>query len=64
VFLDKQPVPFETLGEALRVRAAENKATGILLFADKDLPYQKLYDVLDVIRMTGLSQVSLQAEVR
>jgi biopolymer transport protein ExbD len=64
VYLDKEPVPFEHLGEALKVRAEENMATGILLFADKNLPYQKLYDVLDVIRMAGLSQVSLQAEVR
>jgi biopolymer transport protein ExbD len=64
VFLDKEPVTFENLGETLKLRAAENKETGVLLFADKDLPYQKLYTVLDLIRMAGLSQVSLQAEVR
>jgi biopolymer transport protein ExbD len=64
LFLDKEPVPFETLGEALKLRAAANRDTGVLLFADKNLPYQKLYTVLDLIRMAGLSQVSLQAEVR
>jgi biopolymer transport protein ExbD len=64
LFLDKEPVPLENLGEALKVRAAENRETGVLLFADKNLPYQKLYTVLDLIRMAGLSQVSLQAEVR
>ncbi len=64
LFLDKEPVPLEDLGEALRVKAAENRETGVLLFADKNLPYQKLYTVLDLIRMAGLSQVSLQAEVR
>ncbi|HEX9909677.1 MAG TPA: biopolymer transporter ExbD [Desulfatiglandales bacterium] len=64
VFLDKEPVTFEKLGETLKLRAAENKETGVLLFADRDLPYQKLYTVLDLIRMAGLSQVSLQAEVR
>lgn len=64
VFLDKEQVPMETLGETLRLRAAENKETGVLLFADKSIPYQKLYTVLDLIRMAGLSQVSLQAEVR
>ena len=64
VFLDKEPVPMETLGETLKLRAAENKETGVLLFADKNIPYQKLYIVLDLIRMAGLSQVSLQAEVR
>jgi len=64
VFMDKEPVPMETLGETLKLRAAENKETGVLLFADKSIPYQKLYTVLDLIRMAGLSQVSLQAEVR
>lgn len=64
LFLDKEPVPLENLGEALKVKAAENGETGVLLFADKNLPYQKLYTVLDLIRMAGLSQVSLQAEVR
>jgi biopolymer transport protein ExbD len=64
LFLDKEPVPFENLGEALKLRTAENKEAGVLLFADKNLPYQKLYTVLDLIRMAGLSQVSLQAEVR
>jgi biopolymer transport protein ExbD len=64
VFLDKEPVPFENLGETLKLRAAENKEAGVLLFADKSLPYQKLYTLLDLVRMAGLSQVSLQAEVR
>ena len=64
LFLDKEPVPFENLGEALKLKAAANKETGVLLFADKNLPYQKLYTVLDLIRTAGLSQVSLQAEIR
>jgi len=64
LFLDKEPVPFENLGEALKLRAEVDKGTGVLLFADRNLPYQKLYAVLDLIRMAGLSQVSLQAEVR
>jgi biopolymer transport protein ExbD len=64
LFLDKEPVTLENLGETLKRRAAENKQTGVLLFADKNLPYQKLYTVLDLIRRVGLSQVSLQAEVR
>jgi len=64
LFLDKEPVPFESLGEALKLKAAANKETGVLLFADKNLPYQKLYTVLDLIRTAGLSQISLQAEIR
>ncbi|MCX5880085.1 MAG: biopolymer transporter ExbD, partial [Deltaproteobacteria bacterium] len=61
VFLDKEPVTLESLAETLKLKATENKETGVLLFADRDLPYQKLYTVLDLIRAAGLSQVSLQA---
>lgn len=64
LFLDKEPVLFENLGEALKLRASKSEETGVLLFADKNLPYQKLYAVLDLIRMAGLSQVSLQAEAK
>lgn len=64
LFLDKEPVPFENLGEALKLRASKSEETGVLLFADKNLPYQKLYAVLDLIRMAGLSQLSLQAEAK
>ena len=64
VFLDKEPITLESLAETLKLKAMENKETGVLLFADRDLPYQKLYTVLDLIRTAGLSQVSLQAEVR
>lgn len=64
VFLDKEPMTLESLAETLKLKAMENKETGVALFADRDLPYQKLYTVLDLIRAAGLSQVSLQAEVR
>lgn len=64
VFLDKEPMTLESLAETLKLKAMENKETGVQLFADRDLPYQKLYTVLDLIRAAGLSQVSLQAEER
>ncbi|MBW1748941.1 MAG: biopolymer transporter ExbD [Deltaproteobacteria bacterium] len=32
------------------------------LFADRSLPYQKLFQVLDQIRMAGIHRISLQAE--
>jgi biopolymer transport protein ExbD len=39
-----------------------NSETGVLLFADRQLPYQQLFDVLDRIREAGLHRISLQAE--
>ena len=62
VYLDKQRVPPGRLTELLRKRSAQQKEAGVLLFADKSLPYQKLFQVLDEIRTAGLSRVSLQAQ--
>lgn len=63
VLLDKQRVSINDLLESLRQRASYRKETGVLLFADRSLPYQKLFRVLDQIRKAGLTQISLQAEV-
>ncbi|MBW1667317.1 MAG: biopolymer transporter ExbD [Deltaproteobacteria bacterium] len=62
VYLDKQRVPPGRLTELLRKRSGQQKEAGVLLFADKSLPYQKLFQVLDEIRTAGLSRVSLQAQ--
>jgi biopolymer transport protein ExbD len=62
IFVDKEPVTLLGLADALKAKAADNHQTGVLLFADRDLSYQKLFRVLDQIRSTGLNQVSLQAE--
>ena len=63
VFLDKVPVPLEKLKEALQKKATLQKETGVLLFAEKQLTYQRLFRVLDEIKKSGLTRVSLQAEV-
>jgi biopolymer transport protein ExbD len=34
-----------------------------LLFADKAVPYQEIFRVLDQIRLAGLNRISLQAEL-
>ncbi len=62
IFLDEKPISLRDLSEALRREAKIRKETGVLLFADKTLPYQKLFRVLDEIRLAGLTQISLQAE--
>ncbi len=62
IFLDEKPISLRDLSEALRREAKIRRETGVLLFADKTLPYQKLFRVLDEIRLAGLTQISLQAE--
>jgi len=62
IYVDKEKIPFDSLREILRRKAQSEKKPGVLLFADRDLPYQDLFDVLDEVRMAGLNRISLQAE--
>lgn len=63
IYLDKEPVPVQRLAAVLRAKAKGSEETSVLLFADRSLPYQDLFEVLDQIRMAGLNRISLQAEV-
>ena len=63
VYLDKERVPLKDLEGSLRKRTVNRRDSGILLFADRNLPYQKLFRVLDQIRKAGLTRISLQAQV-
>lgn len=63
IFLDKERISLKDLSEALRKAARNRKETGVLLFADKAVPYQEVFRVLDQIRMAGLNRISLQAEL-
>jgi biopolymer transport protein ExbD len=63
IYLDKERVSLEKLGGLLKQRVKPMKETGVLLFADRSLSYQRLFQVLDQIRTAGLSRISLQAEV-
>ena len=62
IYLDKAQVTLGNLKAALQKRAGGKMDTGVLLFADRNLPYQQLFKVLDHIRMAGLTRISLQAE--
>jgi biopolymer transport protein ExbD len=46
-----------------RAQAAGKPAAvlGVQLFADRSVPYQRVFDVLDQIRLAGLTRISLQA---
>jgi biopolymer transport protein ExbD len=64
LFVDKEPVKLQDLGTVLEQRAAQDRQAGVLLFADRMLPYQDLFRVLDQVRRAGLSHISLQAETQ
>ena len=62
VYIDKQRVDLKELTETLSAMTMDRKNPGVLLFADKGIPYQDLFKVLDKIREAGLTRISLQAE--
>ena len=62
IYVDKEPVALADLNQVLRSKAGEAREPGVLVFADRTLPYQMIYHVLDKIRQAGLSRISLQAD--
>jgi len=62
IYVDKGEVLFQNLRAFLIEKSAQTDETGAFLFADREVTYQKLFLVLDEIRMAGISRVSLQAE--
>ncbi len=62
IYIDEQKCDPEDLTETLRELTRDKKNPGVLLFADKAIPYQDLFKVLDKIREAGLNRISLQAE--
>ena len=65
IFIDSTKVSLEELQSVLqeKMQQADNaKPVQVDLFADKSLSYEGLYKILDSIRTTGISNVSLQAE--
>jgi biopolymer transport protein ExbD len=62
VYVDKAPVDLADLTQVLQSKAGVTREPGVLVFADRTLPYQMIYNVLDKIRQAGLSRISLQAD--
>jgi biopolymer transport protein ExbD len=65
IFIDSTKVSLGELQSVLqeKMQQADNaKSVQVDLFADKSLSYEGLYRILDSIRTTGISNVSLQAE--
>lgn len=61
VFIDKSPVDMAALTDVLSRMTRGKEDPGVLLFADRGLSYQRLFDVLDKIRTAGISHISLQS---
>jgi biopolymer transport protein ExbD len=62
IFVNDQPATMATLGDRLKAASADAPETGVLLFGDREISYQQLFNVLDVVKNAGFSKVSLQAD--
>lgn len=63
IFVNKKPVVLEKLPAVLMQHPDVDPESAVLLFADRTVAYQQLFEVLDRIRRAGLHRISLQAEV-
>ena len=62
IYLEKRRIGLNRLATVLKKKAQTESEKGVLLFADRNLPYQKLFQVLDQIKTAGITKISLQAE--
>ncbi|MCD6390041.1 MAG: biopolymer transporter ExbD [Desulfobulbaceae bacterium] len=62
LFVDEEPVNLEILREILMKKKEEKQDWEVQIFADKSVSYQELFQVLDRVRLAGLTRISLQAE--
>ena len=62
VYVDRKQVALEALAATLAQQFHPGKEPGVLLFADRNLSYQKLFQVLDQIRKADIHRISLQAD--
>lgn len=62
LFIDKEKTLWEDLTTVLAQQPEDRKDAGALLFADRSIPYQKIFNALDLIRMSGIQHISLQSE--
>ncbi len=62
IYVDQKPVALDNLTDTLQSMSKGRDSKSVLLFADRDLPYQNLFHVLDRIKDAGLEKISLQAK--
>ena len=62
IFVDKKKVVLKDLAELIKRKTGSAGEPGVLLFADRNLSYQSLFNVLDEINKAGIHRISLQAD--
>ncbi len=64
LYVNDQPVLLQDLASELSPYGTDPEKQDVQIFADRTVPYQNLFQVLDRIRQAGLKRISLQARTR
>lgn len=59
IFIDEEEIPLEGLGAALQAKIGADRKRPVLLSADREAPFQRFVDVLDVVRRHDLSNLAI-----
>jgi biopolymer transport protein ExbD len=59
VALNNQPVSLDQLASQLSAKSSSQPGIGVVVRSHRDLPVQKLVDVLDAIRRAGVTKVGV-----
>ena len=62
VYINKKKIRLSEMAHILSEKIKADKNTAALLFADKNVKYQLLFQVIDQIKKAGIYKISLQAE--
>ena len=62
IYVNHEHTTLENLANILEQKSKDQENPGVLLFAEKNISYQRLFKILDQIRIAGLHRISLQAE--
>ena len=57
--IDRKDIDLGGLTQQMTVETSVNPEVKVILKADKDIPYEKLAQVLDAIKMGGVEKVAL-----
>lgn len=62
IFLEGQQVSLELLGEKIQALGVSSQTERVILRGDRTVTYERIMEVLDRIRSSGFSKVSLEAQ--
>jgi biopolymer transport protein ExbD len=62
IHLDKSPVTLDELGPNLKRRKELQPDLKVFIGGDREVQYERVIQVLDIVRQTGISQVTLETK--